>query len=104
MLPFLRERFGNPSEPHWAGREARAGLEAAREQAAAALGVDAAEVVFTGGGSEADNLAVLGRVAEGPVRLVASPVEHPAVRETLLALGRAGHEVAWAPVDRAGRV
>src|SRR4051794_19895747 len=105
MLRFLREDFGNPSEPHWAGRAARAGLEAARAQAAEVLGVEAAEVVFTGGGSEADNLAVLGRVPPGQRgRIVASPVEHPAVRETLLALARDGHEVAWAPVDADGRL
>ncbi len=105
MLRFLREDFGNPSEPHWAGRAARSGLEQARALAAAALHVEPAEVVFTGGGSEADNLAVLGRVPPGErVRIVASPVEHPAVRETLLALARDGHEVAWAPVDADGRV
>src|SRR5262249_42328522 len=65
MTPYLRERFGNPSEPHWAGREARAGLEQARADAAAALGTAPAHLVFTGGGSEADNLAVLGRLAAG---------------------------------------
>jgi cysteine desulfurase len=105
MLPFLREDFGNPSEPHWAGRAARAGLEQARAKAAETLGVEQSQVVFTGGGSEADNLAVLGRVPAGqPVRIVSSPVEHPAVRETLLALERAGHEIVWAPVDGRGRL
>ena len=63
MEPFLRERFGNPSEPHAEGRAARAGLDAARARAAEALGVRELDVLFTGGGSEADNLAVLGRLA-----------------------------------------
>jgi cysteine desulfurase len=105
MLPFLRDSFGNPSEPHWAGRDARAGLEGARMMAAGVLRVEPAGVVFTGGGSEADNLAVLGRVPPGErVRIVSSPVEHPAVRETLLALAAEGHEIAWAPVDGDGRL
>jgi cysteine desulfurase len=105
MLRYLREDFGNPSEPHWAGRAARQGLDGARATVAAVLGVDPAEVVFTGGGSEADNLAILGRVpARERVRVVASPVEHPAVRATLLALAGDGHEVAWTPVDADGRI
>ena len=86
MEPYLREHFGNPSEPHAAGRAARAGLDAARESVAATLGCAVGEVVFTGGGSEADNLAVLGRLAAGG-RVVASAIEHPAVREPLLAYG-----------------
>lgn len=100
MEPYLREHFGNPSEPHAAGRAARAGLDAARESVAATLGCTPGEVVFTGGGSEADNLAVLGRLAAGG-RVVASAIEHPAVREPLLAYGG---EVAWAPVGADGVV
>ena len=105
MLPFLREDFGNPSEPHWAGRAARAGLEAARAQAGEVLGVGPEEVVFTGGGSEADNLAVLGRVppASGcgswPRRSSTRRSARPCWR-----LARDGHEVAWAPVDADGRL
>ena len=100
MEPYLREHFGNPSEPHAAGRAARAGLDAARESVAATLGCAVGEVVFTGGGSEADNLAVLGRLAAGG-RVVAGAIEHPAVREPLLAYGG---EVAWAPVAPDGVV
>jgi cysteine desulfurase len=100
MEPYLTEHFGNPSEPHAAGRAARAGLDAARESVAATLGCAPGEVVFTGGGSEADNLAVLGRLASGG-RIVASAIEHPAVREPLLAY--AG-EVQWAPVTSDGVV
>src|SRR5690348_12790562 len=102
MEPYLRARFGNPSEPHWAGREARAGLDEARSRAAAALGCGPDELVFTGGGSEADNLAVLGRAAARPGRLVASPLEHPAVREPLLALAGEGRDVVFAPVTADG--
>jgi cysteine desulfurase len=103
MEPYLRTAFGNPSEPHAAGRAARAGLVAARERVAATLGVRPGDVVFTGGGSEADALAVLGRLAGGG-RVVASAIEHPAVRETLRAYAARGGEVAWAPVTADGVV
>jgi cysteine desulfurase len=103
MEPYMRECFGNASEPHWAGREARAALSDARERCAVALGCEAGDVVFCGGGSEADNLAVLGR-ALGGGRVVASSLEHPAVRNPLLALAARGNEVAWAPAVADGRV
>ncbi len=103
MEPYLRERFGNPSEPHAAGRAARAGLDAARETVALVLGVAPSEVVFCAGGTEADNLAVAGRLADGG-RAVASAVEHPAVREPLLAYERRGGDVCRAPVDADGVV
>jgi cysteine desulfurase len=98
MEPFLRERFGNPSEPHAEGRAARAGLHAARAQVADALGTRALDVVFTGGGSEADNLAVLGRLTHGG-RVVTTPLEHPAVSGPL---DSAADEVAVAPVGADG--
>ena len=88
MQPFLREHFGNASEPHWAGREARRGLDAARAQAADALGVEHADVVFTGGASEADNIAILGRATRGAGRIVTTPLEHPAVSGAVEALER----------------
>jgi cysteine desulfurase len=100
MEPFLRERFGNASEPHAEGRAARAGLDAARAQVAEAVGTREPDVVFTGGGSEADNLAVLGRLAGGG-RVVATPLEHPAVARTLAA---GADEVAVAAVDAHGIV
>jgi cysteine desulfurase len=104
MQPFLREHFGNPSEPHWAGREARRGLDAARAGAADALGVAHDDVVFTGGASEADNLAILGRATRGPGRIVTTPLEHPAVSGAVDALERNGCEVVIVPVDADGRV
>jgi cysteine desulfurase len=101
MLPYLRERFGNASEPHAHGRAARAGLDAARAEVGDALGALATDVVFTGSGTEADNIAVAGRLAGGG-RVVASAIEHPAVRERLLAYAASGGAVAWVPVDGDG--
>jgi cysteine desulfurase len=104
MQPFLREYFGNASEPHWAGREARRGLDAARTACAGALGVDTADVVFTGGASEADNIAIFGRAARGAGRIVTTPLEHPAVSGAVDALERHGCEIVTLPVDADGRV
>jgi cysteine desulfurase len=104
MVPFLGARFGNASEPHAAGRDAAAALARAREEVAAALGAEPAQVVFTSGGTEADNQAVFGLAGEPPGRLVVSAIEHPAVREAALRLERRGFEVAWAPVDGDGVV
>ncbi|MDX6627886.1 MAG: cysteine desulfurase [Gaiellales bacterium] len=104
MQPYFREHFGNASEPHWAGREARRGLEAARARAAAALGVADGEVVFTGGATESDNIAIFGRATEGTGRIVTTPLEHPAVSGALEALERHGCEIVTLPVDSGGRV
>jgi cysteine desulfurase len=102
---------GNPSSLHGSGRAARRVVEEARETLAAALGARPSEVLFTGGGTEADNLAVKGlywqRRAEDPARrrILASAVEHHAVMDPALWL--AAHEAAeveWLPVDAAGRV
>jgi cysteine desulfurase len=104
MQPFLREHFGNASEPHWAGREARRGLDDARAAAAEALGVEDPDVVFTGGASEADNIAIFGRATRGAGRIVTTPLEHPAVSGAVEALERHGCEVVTLPVDPDGRV
>ena len=87
MLPFLRERFGNPSGSHAMAREARKALDEARDVVAAGLGAEPGEVVFTGGGTEADNLAVAGvhRLRGGTV--VCSAVEHHAVLHACAAVG-----------------
>lgn len=102
MEPFLGERFGNASEPHAAGRVARAALEEARRTVAERTGCEPGQVIFTSGGTEADNQAVFGLAGDEPGRIVVSAVEHPAVREPALRLERIGFEVAWAPVDRRG--
>jgi cysteine desulfurase len=102
MEPYLSERFGNASEPHAYGREARAALESARATLAELLEAEPGQVVLTSGGSEADNQAVFGLAGGEPGRIVVSAIEHPAVREPARELVRRGFEVAWAPVDGHG--
>ncbi|MFN2606882.1 MAG: cysteine desulfurase family protein [Acidimicrobiales bacterium] len=87
MLPFLAERFGNPSGSHAVAREARKALEEARDVVAECLGARPGEVVLTGGGTEADNLAIAGRHALRPGPVVCSAVEHHAVLHACAALG-----------------
>ncbi len=111
MLPFLGgDRFGNPSSAHAFGRAARAGLEAARQQVAEALGAEPREVFFTSGGTEADNMAVLGAAQAqllGSARrahLVSSPTEHKAVLASLHEAEAWGAHVTMLPVDDDGVV
>jgi cysteine desulfurase len=108
MLPLLERPAANPSSQHGPGRAARAAVETAREQVAALVGAAPGEVVFTSGGTEADNLAVKGAVLarpEGARRLVCTAVEHHAVLDAAAwAEADAGARVAAAPVDQAGRV
>lgn len=107
MLPFLREQHGNPSSIHHAGHEAKHALEAARRSVAALLGCTARRIVFTGGGSEADNLAVKGVALasrHAGEHIVTSAVEHPAVLESCRALERFGFAVTYVGVDREGLV
>src|SRR5260370_3065067 len=83
MRPFYGPRFGNPSSAHRWGREARAALDEARERVARCLGAHSDEICFTSGGTEADNLAVLGawrsRTGGGMRAVVSTPIEHKAV-------------------------
>ena len=109
MLPFYGERFGNPSSAHRWGREARASLEAARERVAAALGAKRSEVVFTSGGTEADNLAVLGRaraeLATGKTAFIAcSAIEHKAVLSAVKAAALEGATPIIVAVDNHGTI
>ncbi|MEK7668908.1 MAG: aminotransferase class V-fold PLP-dependent enzyme, partial [Gemmatimonadota bacterium] len=107
MLPFLGDdAFGNPSSAHGFGRAARAGIDAARERVAAAVGAKAREVLFTSGGTEADNLAVLGLAAAAGaggerwdrVHIVSSPTEHKAVLGALREAERRGAPPPFQPV------
>lgn len=95
MLPFYGPRFGNPSSMHRWGRDARAALDEARERIARCLGANVDEICFTSGGTEADNLAILGvwraRSGKGRNAIVTSPIEHKAV---LGAAHQAAHEGA----------
>lgn len=108
MLPFLTTHWGNPSSSHTAGRVARAAVEEARERVAGALGCTPAEVVFTSGGSEADNLALRGALDRHAARgrhLVVSAIEHDAVLKTAERLGELGRaEVTVVGCDRRGLV
>jgi cysteine desulfurase len=108
MLPLLERPAANPSSQHAQGRAARAAVETAREQVAALVGAAPAEVVFTSGGTEADNLAVKGTVLARPAterHLVCSAVEHHAVLDAAAwAEADAGARVDLAPVDGVGRV
>jgi cysteine desulfurase len=102
MAPYLDDRFGNASEPHSYGRAARQGVEQARHTLCTLLGCEPAQLVFTSGGSEADNQAVFGLAGRPLGRLVVSEIEHPAVRAPAQELERQGFEVAWIGVDRDG--
>ena len=108
MLPLLERPAANPSSQHTQGRAARAAVETAREQVAVLVGADPSEVVFTSGGTEADNLAVKGTVlARAPEarHLVCSAVEHHAVLDAAAwAEADAGARTDLAPVDNLGRV
>jgi len=107
MLPFLYEHFGNPSSSHPYGAVARSAVEKARGQVASLLGARPEEVVFTSGGSEANNTVILGvaRLLRSRGRhVVTSAVEHPAVLEPCAALAAEGFRVTRVPVDETGRV
>ncbi len=107
MLPYFSERFGNPSSIYRLGRLSFDALDTAHETVAAALGCRPTEVLFTGGGSEADNLAIKG-IAYAQRRrgnhLITSAVEHHAVLHTCQQLEREGYTVTYLPVDRDGLV
>jgi cysteine desulfurase len=105
MLPYFSERFGNASSIHGFGREARDGIDTARETIAGVLGVTPEEIVFTSGGTESDNLAVKGVAGARPGgHVVTTQVEHHAVLRTCQALEQAGHAVTYLPVDGEGLV
>jgi cysteine desulfurase len=110
MRDLLGSAFGNPSSDHWAGRSARQVVDTARARTAALLDCDPAEIVFTSGGSEANNHALKGvffaarrRGGEHP-HFVSTAVEHPAILEPLRFLEELGAEVTLVPVDGHGRV
>src|SRR3989442_2546662 len=100
MLPYFSERFGNPSSVHGFGREAREGLETAREQIAHFLRVGKEEIVFTSGGTESDNMAVKGvAMARGRGHIITSRIEHHDVLLTCESLQNLGLHGAHLPLD-----
>ncbi|HZX31328.1 MAG TPA: cysteine desulfurase family protein [Rhodocyclaceae bacterium] len=105
MLPWLREQYGNASSRHEYGRAARRAIDEARQQVAAAVGAHPTEVVFTSGGSEANNLFLKGAAASFKPGLVAvSAVEHPCVIKPAEQLARQGWQLRKIAVDGAGRI
>jgi cysteine desulfurase len=103
MRPYFVEHFGNASSIHHHGQETRAAVERARESLADLLGCRPAEIVFTGGGTEADNLAVFGLAAAGD-HVITSTIEHHAVLNSCKHLAEKGIEVTSLPVDGRGLV
>lgn len=110
MEPFLSERFGNPSSAHQSGRSARDAVERARDAVAELIGAERHEMVFTSGGTEGDNLAILGaaqaRREQDPrrKRVITSALEHPAVRGAAADLARLGFDVDFVSVGPAGEI
>lgn len=112
MEPYLAAHYGNPSSGHWAGRPAREAVEKARGQVAGLLGSSPDEIVFTSGGSEANNLAIKGvywawllsGIGAGPAHIITSAIEHPAVLNPCRFLARLGVELTIVGVDGKGRV
>jgi cysteine desulfurase len=107
MRPFLSDFFGNPSSGHWASRPAASALGTARERVAGLLGCMADEIVFTSGGSEANNLGLKGVFFASRHKgehIVTTAIEHPSVLEPCRFLERLGATVTYLPVDGMGRV
>jgi cysteine desulfurase NifS len=107
MLPFLQNQYGNPSSIHSRGNAARDAVDAARRVVAQALNCTARRVIFTGGGSESDNLAIKGVAftkRDDGNHIITTTVEHPAVLRTCEALADLGFEITYLDVDETGRV
>ncbi|HQF91402.1 MAG TPA: cysteine desulfurase family protein [Synergistaceae bacterium] len=107
MMPYLRENFGNPNSIHAWGRRARQAVEEARGAVASLVGAKDREVFFTGGGSEADNLAIKGTALARQQKgrhLITSAIEHHAVLDVFSWLGKQGFDVTVLSVDETGRV
>ena len=108
MLPYFTEYYGNPSSLHSFARDAEKGISTARAQVAKAIGADVGEIIFTGGGSESDNMVLHGIVAANRKKgnhVITSAVEHHAILHTLEAMEKSGEAtVTILPVDEYGRV
>jgi cysteine desulfurase len=106
MLPYFSGDYGNASSIHTFGQKARSAVETAREQVAALIGARPQEIVFTSGGTEADNHAIFG-IAESatpPLHVITTAIEHEAVLNTCQCLEKRGVSVTYLPVDRDGRI
>ncbi|MFH1542326.1 MAG: cysteine desulfurase NifS [bacterium] len=105
MLPYFNERFGNPSSIHAFGQEAKGAIERAREQVAALINSRPEEIIFTSGGTEANNLAIFGVCgANKGKHIITSSIEHHAVIEPCKYLAKQGYKITYLPVDKFGMV
>ncbi|MBM4331925.1 MAG: cysteine desulfurase NifS [Deltaproteobacteria bacterium] len=107
MMPFFRDQFGNASSIHWAGREVKKYLDEAREKVAALLHASPEEIIFTGCGTESDNMAIKGvafALKEKGRHIITTQVEHHAVLHTCQFLENMGYEVTYLPVDGEGLI
>jgi cysteine desulfurase len=106
MLPYLKNRYGNPSSSHSFGIACRAGIEQARERVAQLLGCESSEIIFTSGATESNNMVIKGvaKAAGKGKHFITSQIEHPAVLEPCRHLERFGYSVTYLPVDRNGLV
>lgn len=103
MIPLMRDLAGNPSSVHQHGRKLRNEIEKARKEIATTLGASPAEIFFTSGGTESDNMAICGAVKLGFTHIISSPIEHHAVLHTIDLLVREGRAtVSWLSVDEKG--
>ena len=107
VMEYLTTKFGNPSTAYFLGREAKKGMDQAREQVATLINAQPEEIIFTSGGTEADNLAITGiasAYAEQGKHLITSAIEHQAVLATYKSLERHGYKITVLPVDKYGLV
>lgn len=107
MIPFLTEHFGNPSSIHQYGRQTRKALDDARTMIATSIGASRNEIIFTSGGTESDNLAILGTVSalgKKGKHVITSEIEHHAVLHTFHELEKRGYDVTYLSVDEEGRI
>ncbi len=107
MMPYLTDIYGNASSVHAFGREAREGVEHARNQVAAAINASPDEIFFTAGGTESDNMAIKGvahKYAKKGKHIITTAIEHHAVLHTCEALEKEGYEVTYLPVDEDGLI
>jgi cysteine desulfurase len=106
MMPYLKQKYGNPSSSHVFGAACRAGIEQARERVAGLLGCEALEIIFTSGATESNNMVIKGVATASPrgSHIITSKIEHPAVLEPCRYLEEQGYSVTYLPVDNYGAV
>ncbi len=107
MLPFLYQNFGNPSSNHNYGRQARLAIDNAREKVAGLINCEPSEIIFTGGGTESNNMAIIGTAGilkNKGNHIITSCIEHPAVNEVCRYLESQGFEITYLPVNEFGQI